>query len=343
MPVRSPYPQPIVLCVLLLCACTNDPEDSGDPTPDSLEPRPTAAAPAATVAGTAASPNAAPPTTPSTLDTITRLGVSSENSAAFRELMGADWEIQPGTERYFCVRLTLTETLFVNTWGMEAPFGTHHILFTMSSQPDAKPDGVSECDAATFGPQLLFVAGVGTGDYKLPSGVAMKLPEGGQALLNLHLFNPTDKPLRGRSGVRIEPFEEENVRDLADILNVLTLKIDVPPGRSTTHAKCTLDRDATIIGVGPHMHEKGVAMQAVAHTALHGDVMLFDGPYDFEDQQGYPVGPLQLNAGDVVDVACIFENHSGTTLHFGDSSTEAEMCSLGLVRYPAGGPSNCAK
>lgn len=266
----------------------------------------------------------------------------AENPAAFRELIAADWEVPPGTEQYVCVRLTLTETMFVGNWSSEAPFGTHHTILTTSAQPDGAPDGVSECDGATIGTQVAYASGVGTDDFKLPSGVAMKLTQGAQALLNLHLFNPTDKPLRGHSSASIQPMDEKDVRDVADFLTVTALKLDVPPGRSTSQTKCTLLRDATVLGVAPHMHQTGVALQAVAHTAMHGDVMLFDGPYSFEDQQGYPVGPLQFKAGDTVDVTCTYQNPSDTTLHFGQSS-KAEMCVLAMVRYPAGGPPLCAK
>jgi len=44
------------------------------------------------------------------------------------------------------------------------------------------------------------------------------------------------------------------------------------------------------------MHQMGVALTAVAHTALHGDVVLFDGPYSFDDQRSYPLDRLQFNA-----------------------------------------------
>jgi hypothetical protein len=127
------------------------------------------------------------------------------------------------------------------------------------------------------------------------------------ASLPMRLFNPTNEPLRGRTGVRIQTMEEKDVREVADTVGVNALKLDVP-GRSTSYGKCTFDRDATILEVGPHMHQTGVALRAVAHTALHGDVVLYDGPFNFDDQQRYPLDPVQLRAGDSVAVACTYEN-----------------------------------
>lgn len=309
MPSRSSYPHPTVVCLSLLSACTNAPVASGVPTSD--------------LAGT--------PVLAGVPDT-----------AEFRELIAADWELEPGTERYICVRQTFAETTFVSAWRGDAPAGTHHVLVTTSVQPDGQPDGQFECDAGTLGTQNVFGAGVGTPDRRLPPGIAYELAQGTQAILNLHLFNPTDEPLRGRSGARIQTTNEQDVREIADTLTATAIKLDVPPGRSTSHARCTFDRDATIFGVGPHMHQMGVALRAVAHTAINGDVVLYDGPYSFEDQRGYPLDRLQFKAGDTVEVACTFENTTANTLHFGGSSND-EMCQVSLARIPAGGPSLCFK
>jgi hypothetical protein len=269
-------------------------------------------------------------------------GASLENIAEFRELIAADWELAPGTERYLCVRQVLTETAFVSGWRADSPFGTHHIVLTLSAQPDGEPDGPFECDPGTLGVQTAYGAGAGTNDRYLPPGVAVKFAQGAQAILNLHLFNPTAEPLRGRTGVRVLTQAEKDVREIADTVAATAFKLDVPPGRSTSYARCTFDRDATIFQIAPHMHQMGIALRAVAHTATYGDVVLYDGPYDFEEQQGYPLDALQLKAGDSVEVACTYENTTDETIHFGGSSKD-EMCQARLARFPAGGPSFCMK
>jgi hypothetical protein len=262
-------------------------------------------------------------------------------NATFREIAAADWELASGAEKYVCVRQVLPASIYVGAWRGITPIGTHHALLTQSVEPDGMPDGRSDCDAAEIGPQTVFGAGVGTSDRVLPPGVAGKLAQGSQILLNLHLFNASDQPLRGHSGVSVVSLDEKDVSVISDTLSAGPIKLEIPPGVSTSRGSCTFRRDATIFGVGPHMHQMGVAMQVIAHTANYGDIMLFDGPYDFEDQRGYPLDMLQFKAGDRVDVVCTYDNTTGKTLHFGTSSNQ-EMCIAGLGRFPAGGPSNCA-
>jgi hypothetical protein len=260
----------------------------------------------------------------------------------FSELVAADWELLPGTEQYICLRQVLTTTAYVSAWRGIAPLGTHHVAVTLSAEPDGEPDGVSECDVATLGTQNVYGVGVGTPERRLPPGIAMKLPQGSQLILNLHLFNPTEQPLRGRSGAMSHAIDEKDVRVIADGVVAGPVKLTIPPGRSTSRGTCTFDRDSTIFSIMPHMHQTGVAMQAVAHTAMYGDVVLFDGPYSFDDQRTYPLDMLQFKAGDTIDVACTYENPSNETLRWGGSSND-EMCNAGLARIPAGGPSVCAK
>lgn len=153
-----------------------------------------------------------------------------ESSSEFHELIAADWELAPGAEQVICVRQMLTKTRFVSAWRGDVPFGTHHLLLTAATDPDGEPDGQFECDAGTLAPQNLYGAGVGARDRTLPQGVAVKLAEGTQALFNVHLFNPTDKPLRGRSGVLARTMEEKDVREIADSVLASAVKLDLPPG-----------------------------------------------------------------------------------------------------------------
>jgi hypothetical protein len=201
---------------------------------------------------------------------------------------------------------------------------------------------VSECDAATLGTQNLFGAGVGGMPRQLPEGLAMKLQAGSQLLLNLHLFNVTDQPLSGHSGSWIREIDEKDVKTLADGVVAGPVKLSVPPGRSMTTGTCTFNRDGTLFGIMPHMHQLGVAMRVVAHSPARADVVLFDGPYSFDNQVTYPIDMLKFQAGDTVDITCIYENPTDQTRHWGES-TKDEMCVAGLGRFPAGGQSVCPK
>jgi hypothetical protein len=61
---------------------------------------------------------------------------------------------------------------------------------------------------------------------------------------------------------------------------------------------------------------------------------LVDHDYSFDAQLAYPIDPaITLQPGDAVSVECSYFNPTGTTVHFGDSTTD-EMCFSGLYWYP---------
>jgi hypothetical protein len=215
------------------------------------------------------------------------------------------------------------------------PRGTHHTVLTVNETPDA-PDGVTECDATENGERNVYGSGVGTLKRVLPAGVAIRLRAGEQLLLNLHLFNASDEPLRGTSGTLVKTIDEADVEHEAEGVLAGPIALDIPVGRVTQEGQCTFREGGTIIAVAPHMHQLGVHMKVVAHSSNDGEVVLFDGPYSFEEQLQHPVDFVSMTAGDTVSVECTYENDTGETVHWGDSSLD-EMCFAGLLRYPAQG------
>jgi hypothetical protein len=75
--------------------------------------------------------------------------------------------------------------------------------------------------------------------------------------------------------------------------------------------------------------------QTIEHTRGTTTTMLLDENYSFSNQQNWPQEPaLHFLSGDRLQVTCTYNNTSGSTVQFGDSSTE-EMCFAGLYVYPA--------
>jgi hypothetical protein len=252
---------------------------------------------------------------------------------AYRTLIAADWEVPPNAEMYLCARLTVSEVTYVNAFRPLNPLGTHHTVLSFLDEPNA-PDGVTTCSFGEFGPHGLSGSGVGTDDATLPDGVAVKLERGNQLLLNLHLFNISDAPLRGRSGSQVKTLEAKQVRQLAEGVFAGPLDFTLPPGRSTQSGSCTFEHDATIFDIGPHMHQLGTHIKIVAQTSLQGTVLLHDADFDFDSQHHYPVDMLEMKAGDLIRVECTYENTTQRTI-FSGSSSQAEMCEAFISRFPA--------
>lgn len=257
----------------------------------------------------------------------------ASDDIGWQTVIAGDWTLEPRSERYVCVRKTLDRDTTFGAMRAINPLGTHHTLLTIG-EPDA-PDGVSDCDASVNHPLLVAGSGVGTNPLEFPAGVVMKVDKGQQLLLNLHLFNVGDQPLTGTSGTEVEPRAAADALHVGQAILAGTLRIMLPPGeRTTVSGACTMGDDVTIFGVGPHMHQLGVHLKAVAESSVQGDVTLSDGPYDFENQQVKLVGPVEMKAGDRVRVDCTYENTTKKVVQFGDSSL-AEMCFAGILRYPA--------
>jgi hypothetical protein len=116
---------------------------------------------------------------------------------------------------------------------------------------------------------------------------------------------------------------------------------NIPKGEGQViKGQCTMDRDVTLIAVGPHMHQIGVHLKAVADSSVVGETVLFDGPYRFDEQVVHPLEEIPMKKGDVVRVECTYDNDTDRDVPFGDSSLD-EMCFAGLSRYPEGGSFLC--
>jgi hypothetical protein len=180
----------------------------------------------------------------------------------------------------------------------------------------------------------VYGSGVGTNPIAFPPGVGVKVPAGKQLLLNLHLFNVSDRPLRGVSGTLMKTITADQLLHEAEaVLMGKVLTLSVPPGDSTQVGTCRMNGDVTIFAMQPHMHQLGTHMKVVAESSVTGDVTIWDAPYSFDEQLARRVGPVSLKRGDAVRIHCSYRNTRGETVNFGDSSL-AEMCFAGVYRYP---------
>lgn len=250
-------------------------------------------------------------------------------------LIEGAWTVPSGDEDYRCVRKTVTKDGWVSAIRPKLPTGTHHTVLTLETQP-SEPDGTTACDAGTNGPHMIYGSGVGTTEFVMPEGVAVPIPAGSQLVLNLHLFNVSQSPLSGTSGIEVKYVAQSDVVHEAQV--TLAGKMDglvAQPGTSTDTGVCTLEDDTTIFAVLPHMHQLGSHLKADTAPTSGIPTTLLDVDYTFDDQQYFPMEPeVSLVAGDKINVACTYENPSATPVYYGDSSKE-EMCFASIFEYPA--------
>jgi hypothetical protein len=255
----------------------------------------------------------------------------------YSELIAGNWSLGNGDEGYHCVTRTVTADTWITSFRNTAPPGTHHSALSVG--PPIGPDGSGVCDAAANQPTIIYGAGVGTPDLALPEGVAVRVRAGQQLMLNLHVFNASDSPLSGRSGVSVKTTTAAVAE--AGVANTgKTTDLSVPPGSSTQVGTCNVAEATTAMSVFPHMHKLGVHMRATV-TKPSGSTTLIDMPYSFDSQAYYPIAPeLALAPGDRIRVECSYQNNTGATVGFGQSSLQ-EMCGLGIYVTPPWTDGNC--
>lgn len=255
----------------------------------------------------------------------------------YNELIVRDWSIPPGSESYKCTRLTLQEDMYVTAFHGRSPLGTHHTVLS-ARQNSNRPDGDYDCDAGDIAHTMLFASGVGTDNLVFPEGVAIRLNAGDQLDLNLHLYNVSDATITGTSGTDVKLIPADDVVEEAEVVfggQYAILLTNMPGVPQTIDGGCDFQQDGTVIALWPHMHQYGRHMK-VTHSGPGIDDVLLDTAFSFEEQLNYPIDPVQVRAGERLDVECVYDNTSGSFVIFGDSS-EAEMCFVGIYRYPATG------
>jgi len=261
--------------------------------------------------------------------------------AGWERLMEGDWTLAPGEEGYFCVYATVPRDVDLSAFRPLAPIGTHHTVLTKITS--ATPaDGTYRCDVSTNGTTMIYGSGVGAPDFEFPPGVGLRLAAGTRLLLNLHLYNATDQPLSGRSGTFFRAAAAGEVQNFAElVLAGPTIGLTVPAGASTQQGSCAVNRITNapiqVFALSQHMHKLGTHVRSVVTRSGSPDIVLQDVPYDFEEQKFHHTSSLvELRPGDTLTTYCTFNNTTGATVGFGESSDD-EMCFTDLYYYPARG------
>jgi hypothetical protein len=252
-------------------------------------------------------------------------------------LISRSWTLPPGaTNTYRCTRIQVASDLWVSGFRAASPLGTHHEVLTISTTGTATGD--YDCGAGSLDTEMLYAAGVGTGDLMFPSGIAIHIPAGTYINLNLHLFNATDNPLADRSGVLIKAVPPTDVQHQADMMFSGTFTIDIPSDGQphTASGGCSAASDWHIFTLWPHMHQTATH-QKWSYTPAGGTaVTLLDDDFRFTEQRNYPLADTVIHRGDRIDTVCTYVNTTGTAMTWGDGS-DREMCFTGMYKYPAGG------
>lgn len=263
----------------------------------------------------------------------------------FTKLIGRTWSLTAGqTDTYKCVRIQVPEDMYIAGFHAETPVGTHHTVLTVSTSSNKV--GEYDCSAGALDYQMLFASGLGTDDLLFPDGVGIKLTKGTYINLNLHLFDATQHALSGETAIYVKKLPSApDANHTAEMVFSGTFKVDVkatPSIEQKFTGGCTLNADANLIALWPHMHQTAVhQLVTLTPSGSSTPMNLLDKDYSFSEQKNYPwATPIAVKQGDRLDTTCTYVNNTNPIreVKFGESSLD-EMCFTGIYRYPAQGSS----
>jgi hypothetical protein len=243
----------------------------------------------------------------------------------FVPLIAADWDVGPGEERYVCTAHRISEPLHVSAFRQVAAPGTHHVVLYVTEAADL-PEGPIPCPPPEQQLRVAYVGGLGTPAFELPAPATLELAAGQTLVLSLHLVNPTDAPLAGRSAVEIAPGEGAG-RPVGILLaGEDTGGRPIGPGEVTEVIGCRVAAPTTVLAALPHMHGLGRRMVALAWHQDGRSSPLFDRAFTPDEQRIAAVAtPVELATGDLIAVQCTWNNPGAETVLIGPRASD-EMC-----------------
>jgi hypothetical protein len=166
---------------------------------------------------------------------------------------------------------------------------------------------------------------------------------GGTLTLNMHYNNLLGSQAElDRSGVEICALKPANFRKHTAAVHTGFTRLGFSiPARATgfdVTGQCTatLSAPVTLFSASPHAHKLARHMSFSVLKASGERIVMFDGSFNFEEQQTYPLTPmLQLATGDKVITTCTYDNTSDRAVSFGEDTTD-EMCFNFAAYYPMG-------
>jgi hypothetical protein len=249
------------------------------------------------------------------------------------------WESEsfevPAGESFECFYtnvITDRELSVVSASAEQGPGGHHVTLYYVDIE---RAVGHEPCSGTTEMTDWHFVVGAGgegnqLGDFaKLADGLAIKIPEGKQLLIQAHYINTSGETQTHVDKMNVNLIEPADVKAYASDFVVLDDGFEIPPMASVTSTStCTVESDLQLAMLIGHMHEHGqqYSLEVIDESDAMME-MLYDAAWEPAFASHPPVlqytmeEPLLLKAGTRLRQTCTWNNTSPDPLIF-----PTEMC-----------------
>ena len=145
-------------------------------------------------------------------------------------------------------------------------------------------------------------------------------------MVNHHYLNSTDQPLKGQSAINVYFADPTKQWTPSGYLAITNTDLQVQEGDTIQTMHADLTQPFKVYQTIPHEHQWGKhQMIKVTHAGQANTLfdLDWDPSYTFHPptQKWDPATPMELQAGDSIDVSCEWNNTAGKMLGFG-----FEMC-----------------
>lgn len=248
------------------------------------------------------------------------------------------FEARPGAEReiYEYKKVGNTEDVYVNRFEVRMRKGSHHfILYDFENgarlpnpgQTRDLHDGTGSYNFSTlnsiedqiwvFGTQLRET------DYRLPEGVAIKVPANKYYDLNSHYVNYGNEPVEAEVYANLHTVDESDVDYIAEQLFLNNQNFRLPPNqRTTVNSKYRFNERRHIFMLTTHAHQKMEEFRVyIDGGSRDGELVYFTNDWEHPILKQYDP-PLTLEPGEGLRGETIYNNDTNQTLDFGILSTD---------------------
>ena len=240
------------------------------------------------------------------------------------------FSVPVGKEMYKCQNFTNpfgSAPVDIDRFEAHMPQGAHHmIVFFVDGVTDAP---LEDCSGAEFHPNV-FGAQTPDSVIDLPAGVGVTVPPGTGLRYQLHFINTTETDATATVTTRFHVAKPGSIVNHAGQLIFSNEDITVLPEQAAQVTKtCSSPTDISLLGVSAHVHS-----HAVDFTATTNGTLLYETKSWTDETPVRFAPPFPLPANQGVTFTCSYQNHTGTTVSFGQSAITDEMCILGGIYYP---------
>ena len=258
------------------------------------------------------------------------------------------FEVPPNFEREFFqfTALDQNDDMYVNRIEIEMRRGSHHfLLYTFNEdtpqqilpsydQPRELRNENSIINLPTLYQMQFHKFFGGTQwsrlDYRLPDGVALKIPQGSGLDQNSHYVNRTDSIMTGEVYTNLHTINKEDIEHVAELFDFNNIDIYLPPKKVTTLSKTFILDEKYYIGqVFSHAHEK---MQEfiveIVGGQRNGEVIYWTNDWEHPPIINFDP-PIEINAGEGLMLKATYNNPTSLPVTFGYRSVDEMMILFG--------------